>query len=223
MFSRLAILVLALSAAPALGQSRFSPHVEGALEDLKRTEPTIQEAQKAALAFFNVSPDTLSSMRGRAAWKAILPEVSVRYRTGLNTAESRDFALGSGLSANEPAARSEAEGQLDEIQVAGTWNLPRLLFNSEVLDVSSVAVLQEGVLKNVTRLYYTRRRLQVDLILNPPRDAASRLSKELRIEELTATLDALTGNLFSRRKRAAAARGGMGGMEPEARDRFVAP
>ncbi len=53
--------------------------------------------------------------------------------------------------------------------------------------------------KEITRLYYTRRRLQVDLILNPPRDAPTKLSKELRVDELTATLDAMTGNLFTRR------------------------
>ena len=64
--------------------------------------------------------------------------------------------------------------------------------------MSSLAALQEGVLKEVTRLYYTRRRLQIDLIISDPRDPATRLSKELRIEQLTATLDALTNNLFAR-------------------------
>ena len=93
------------------------------------------------------------------------------------------------------------DGTVHEFQVGLRFNLPQLVFNSEVLDVGSLAILQEGVLKEVTRLYYTRRRLQIDLILNPPRDEATRLSKQLRIDELTSTLDAMTGELFTRRSR----------------------
>jgi len=86
---------------------------------------------------------------------------------------------------------------VQEVQVGLRWDLPNLVFNPEVLDVGSLAILQESLLKEVTRLYYTRRRLQIDLILNPPNDPGTRISKELRIDELTSTLDAMTGELFS--------------------------
>jgi hypothetical protein len=100
------------------------------------------------------------------------------------------------VNQDAPFLFDSAEGKVQELQVGLSWNLPSLVFNAEVLDVGSLAVLQEGVLKEITRLYYTRRRLQIDLILNPPRDAQTELSKQLRIEELTSTLNAMTGNLF---------------------------
>ncbi len=228
MQTRLALalaLIACLSASAAWWQARFDRRTEAALAQLKQSEPSIQEAQTAALNFFNVDPDTLSSMRTRAAWKNLLPSLSVRYRQGTDDADVQVRDLQT--VGDEVAQRTNALADAQEFQVSGSWNLPKLMFNPEVLDVSSVAVLQEGVIKNVTRLYYTRRRLQVDLILNPPADAATRLSKSLRIEELTATLDALTGNLFTKRQRAAAARGGMGGMDdmggaPPSTDPFIA-
>lgn len=184
--------------APAFAQG-LDARTEQALRDLKANEPAIAEVQQAALAFFKVEPDTVASMRSRAAWKAVLPEINVRYRTGTTTADNQTFGLGTG--AVEPQSRDDARGDVSEVQLSGTWNLPRLLFNPEVLDVSSAAALQESVIKEITRLYYTRRRLQVDLLLDPPRDPATRIAKDMRIEELTATLDALTGGLLSKRNR----------------------
>ena len=43
-----------------------------------------------------------------------------------------------------------------------------------------------------------RRRLQVDMLLTPPTDRATLLSKNLRIEELTGLIDAMTGGWFQR-------------------------
>ena len=70
-------------------------------------------------------------------------------------------------------------------------------FFSHIITINADGQSQEAILKEITRIYYTRRRLQVDLVLSPPNDPATKLSKELRIQELTATLDAMTGNLFS--------------------------
>lgn len=177
--------------APAIAQ-RLDGRTQQIIRDLKAREPSVKQAQQAALAFFKVDADTVSSMRGRATWKAILPEVNVRYRMGSTTAANQSFGLGTGI--DEPQGRDDARGDVSEMQVSGTWNLPRLLFNPEVLDVSSAAALQESVIKEVTRLYYARRRVQLDLMLDPPREPAGLLAQELRLEELTATLDALTGH-----------------------------
>lgn len=190
--------LVSLVAIPGSAMAQFGdPRIDDALHQLKTTEPSIREVQKSALEFFNIDANTVGSMRTRAKLKALLPKIEVRYRAGSDNAaiQTYDFLAGQAVSKDDGAA------DLQEFQVSGSWNLPSLMFNAEVLDVSSLAVLQEGVLKNVTRLYYTRRRMQVNLILNPPRDAETRITKSLRIEELTATLDAMTGNLFARRKK----------------------
>ena len=173
--------------------------VQAELQALRKKDPTIQQAQQAALAFFNIDPGSVRAMRSRASVKVTMPSLEARYRqnhrSNLNV-DTRNTTI-----QDDPFLFDAVDGTVHEFQVGLRFNLPQLVFNSEVLDVGSLAILQEGVLKEVTRLYYTRRRLQIDLILNPPRDEATRLSKQLRIDELTSTLDAMTGELFTRRSR----------------------
>ena len=69
---------------------------------------------------------------------------------------------------------------------------------AEELDVASLTGLMEGILKESTRLYFMRRRLQVDMLLTPPSDQATFLTKQLRMEELTALIDAMTGGWFAK-------------------------
>lgn len=193
-----AALLCAAWAAPASGQGnpRFeSPEVQDGLDALK-SEPTIQETQKRALEFFRIDPDTVGSMRSRAGWKSVLPTVGVKMRTNQSDIDLDKYDFQT--DADAPVGQDLGGGKVFEVEASAAWDLPRLVFNAETLDVSSLVVLQEAILKEITRLYYTRRRLQVDLILAPPTDPATRLSKELRIEELTSTLDAMTGNLFNR-------------------------
>ncbi len=191
------LIVLAL-AAPAAAQQRFAPRVQAQIDALEE-EPSIQQAQTAALRFFNVDPGSVEAMRSRASWKGIMPSLSAGYRHSVNdlAVRSRNTEVNQ-FPEDGPNIFDDATGNVQELQVSASWNLPLLVFNAEVLDVGSLAVLQEGVLKEVTRLYFTRRRLQLDLILNPPADAGTRMSKELRIAELTSTLDAMTGQLFSK-------------------------
>ncbi|MAD61913.1 MAG: hypothetical protein CMH49_10455 [Myxococcales bacterium] len=190
--------ILFIQTTPTHAQNFNDPRIQKELQALK-AEPTIQEVHRAALRFYNAEPKTIEAMRSRANWKYILPDVNVRYRQSDNGVfiDKLDFLQGEPTQ-NYAIGKDQSEGDVKEFQISGTWSLSRLMFNPEVLDVSSLAGLQEGVLKEVTRIYYTRRRLQIDLIISNPRDPATRLSKELRIEQLTATLDALTQNLFSK-------------------------
>ena len=45
--------------------------------------------------------------------------------------------------------------------------------------------------------YYERRRLQLETMLVPPKDIQEALERKVRIEELTAAIDALTGGRLS--------------------------
>ena len=55
---------------------------------------------------------------------------------------------------------------------------------------------RRDVLKTVTETYYERKKLQSELSLNPPKDETARIEKQLKLEELTAKLDYLTGGWF---------------------------
>ncbi len=190
----LAVAVATLFATAAGAQDFNDPRIQRELAALDE-EPTIQEAQAAALKFFNIDADTVSSMRTRASVKALVPSVGARIRGNQSTVNLDRTDLQ--IDRDAPTVLDDGTGTVLEYEVSALWDFSKLVFNSEVLDVSSLVVLQEAILKEITRIYYTRRRLQVDLILTPPSDPATKLSKQLRIEELTATLDAMTGNLFS--------------------------
>ena len=57
--------------------------------------------------------------------------------------------------------------------------------------------LRNDVVDEVTRLYFERRRLQVELLTRQPAEPQPALYKALRIQELTALIDGLTGGYFS--------------------------
>jgi hypothetical protein len=61
-----------------------------------------------------------------------------------------------------------------------------------------VAELRDNILDEVTRLYFERIRLKMELDNLTIEDRKKRLEKELRLKELVASLDALTDGYFSK-------------------------
>jgi hypothetical protein len=57
--------------------------------------------------------------------------------------------------------------------------------------------LRDDILDEVTKLYFERLRVKAELDNLAIEDRKKRFEKELRIAELTANLDALTGGYFS--------------------------
>jgi|GEM_PF-1284506 len=205
-----------LTTSPALAKSRSK--VQAELEAIKALEPTVEETQRRALEFFQVHPDKVNAMRAGASWKNIVPyfEVTgggsaagISETTLLDEYQRIDPELS--VEDNLPWVKRGSTGQAGDVRVRLSWNLPRLMFNPEELDVSSLMVAQKDVISTITQLYYERRRLQLSLLANPPDDPAARLTLEMRIEELTARLSGMTGGWFQAELDAALA-------EPEGED-----
>ena len=60
-----------------------------------------------------------------------------------------------------------------------------------------MAELRDDVLNEVTRLYYERRRLQADMAIHPARALPAQIEQQLRLDELTANIDGLTGGYLT--------------------------
>jgi len=60
-----------------------------------------------------------------------------------------------------------------------------------------VVQLRDDILDEVNKLYFERLRVKIELDNLSIEDRKKRAEKELRLEELTASLDALTGGYFS--------------------------
>lgn len=160
---------------------------EQVLKELALSEPAIGEVREAALRYAEVvHPERIKTLRRNAKVKALLPDVTVDYDKTINYDSGADryyvgpYDWGFSLS----------------------WDIGDLVFNEQVRLIDSNArlmvQLRDDILNEVTRLYYERRKLQTELILTPPDTAEEKLTKVLRLEELTANIDALTGGHFSR-------------------------
>jgi hypothetical protein len=194
----LSLAALMLAALPVTAQGIASQDIDSDLARL-RAEPTVRDVQEAALQYFRVNQDQVDSMRTRARTKALAPVLEISG--GYTQSKLDDVSTNSYLNFQDfdnPWVVRGSAGTGWNIRGKATLNLPRLIFNPEELDVASLAGLVEGILKESTRLYYMRKRLQVDMLLKPPTDQATMLSKQLRIEELTAMLDAMTGGWYQR-------------------------
>jgi hypothetical protein len=127
-----------------------------------------------------------------AAW---LPELTLGY----------DYDYGYGYDYNYDTT---TDGTLDgsnadtkhSVSARAKWRFDRLVMSSDRIRVISetqdIVKLRDKVMEEVTRLYFDRRRLQVDMLLGAG-DVKNQVKNELRLQELTAQLDSYTGGRFS--------------------------
>jgi hypothetical protein len=165
-------------------------------------EPTVQQVQEAAVQYYQVHPDRIRSLRTNAQLKALVPKVSGGFSNYVTSSKRKLF---DGLYSALPYKEDETvNGDYRGFSIDATWELDRLVFNAEVLDVQSLIGILDGVVREVTTTYYIRRRLQIEMVLRPPEDLAEKISQRIRIEELTGLIDAMTGGFMSRSLRKAA-------------------
>jgi hypothetical protein len=174
-----------------------NPKAIRALRQKFEKEPLVAEVQKAALKFFKVHPEKVSGYLRGAAWKALMPDVELIFNNeyGTNDRKLTDAQYASQWPVKED--ETVKRGSLS-IGLRAHWALDRLIFNAETLDVSSLVGVQEGLLREITSLYFTRRRLLTSMTLNPPQDPNEEITEQLRLDEVTANIDALTGGFLTR-------------------------
>lgn len=160
-------------------------------------EPTVREVQTQAVEYLRLHPDMVDSWRVRSRVAGIAP----RFEADAQGTIDNDLRKVTNLDATESEIESTTDSNTGRLTLGARWDLDRLIFDPDEMAVSREAVrtanLRDRVLEEVTRRYFERRRLQVDLELSPPTDLSDRVRKELRLQELTADIDAFTGGWFS--------------------------
>lgn len=155
-------------------------------------EPNAGAVQKKAIRYANVNKIKTKRWQWTSRMKALVPSVSVGK--DFSRADTVDIDRG---STNEPdqyiiGPPDKSMGWDFDLN----WNLSDLIWNSAQTSIDSreklMVELRDDILSEVTRLYYERRRAQVEFILRPPQDSFDHANMLLRIDELTAHLDALT-------------------------------
>ena len=183
---------------PAEAPHAIRAEASRALASAAAGEPSIAEVQEAAAAYDGVAPDRLRSWVARPRSAAWLPRITLdASRTDRDTR-----VIGVTGTVESDYLRASPSVQLG---VRATWDLDQLVFSREepaaAWTASRLMDRREERVRRATRLYFQRRRLVAQLALEPPRDAVSRAVRENQIDELTAELDAVTGGLFSGRRK----------------------
>lgn len=163
-------------------------------------EPSIEEIKEAAIDYAEVSPDKIRKWRKEAAHRAWLPDLRFAYDKGKDWQNSYTYYKVDGEYVKyDDITKDRDKGW----SISLTWELGDLIWNSAQTSIDArsrlMVQLRDDVLNEVTRLYFERRRLQYELFFSPPENIQEKIEKELRLQELTANIDALTGSYLSKR------------------------
>ena len=158
-------------------------------------EPTYKELQQAAIKYCDVSAEKIRSWQRDSRMKAFVPKLSL----GMDNHRSTNSTIYT--SATKDYVATGPDDFYNALDVSISWDLGNLIYSDDQtnIDVRSrlMVQLRNDILDDLRRAYYERKRLQFELMTNPPRDINVRFEKEMRLQELTQAIDDLTGNYLS--------------------------
>ncbi len=156
-------------------------------------EPTIRDVQRMAIEYANVNPQQINSWHNQSRAKAFFPTWSM----GLSRADSDVYHWDTGAN---PDVLVKGRDYVDW-STSLSWDFSDLIWSSDHTSIDSrsklMSELRQDILDQVTRVYFERRRIQVELVAKADLTADTYIEKGLRLQELTALLDGLTGGEFS--------------------------
>ena len=163
-------------------------------------EPTIEEIREAAMVYAEVQPGKIEGWRKAAAKKALLPDLRLEFNNNKTWQSSTYFYS----TKDEKYKDNDVTHDRDRAwSVSLTWELGDLIWNDAQTSIDTrsklMVELRDDILNEVTRLYFERRRMQIEMRYSSNADFKEKIDKELRLQELTADIDALTGSYLSRR------------------------
>lgn len=163
----------------------------------------IQELQRAALAYLELSPSRLVELEERARRTGLWPELraSLGYDRDMSRGVDHDEVFTSGVQARLlDSANDRSQGYA--VGMSLVWELSELASPDQALAISrerrSLVTLRDQVLERVNHLYFGRLRLLAQIDALDAADTAKRATLELDAAELAAQLDAWSGGVFSR-------------------------
>lgn len=162
-----------------------------------KNEPKINELRLEAIKYAEVEPEKIRRWRQQASGRAFLPRVSA----GINRDAGDLWHWESGSSTRTG----------DDVLIKGrdslgwdltlSWDLGEIIWSDAQtsIDVRSKLMVQlrDEILDELNKIYFERIRVKMEIDNLSIEDRKKRFEKELKLQELTASLDALTGGYFS--------------------------
>ncbi len=162
-----------------------------------KSEPNIRELQEEAIKYAQVSPEKILEWRKAAAKKAFLPKINIGLDR--NSTDLWHWEGGSTTKSDDDVLRRGRENIDWDISLS--WDLSDLIWNDAQtsIDLRSklMVELREDILDQVNKLYFERLRVRTELDNLALEDRHKIFQKQLKLEELAASLDALTCGYYS--------------------------
>jgi hypothetical protein len=177
------------SEGPSKGTEDLGPDELARLLARYAAEPSAAQVAAAALRVQQLDPSRYAELASRARLRGLLPhlDLGIRRGRGIDLRSTATGDLGSGTTA-------------DDLTLFATlrFDLGQLLMASAELPIAreerAARAAQSQLVRQVVRLYFIRRRL----LLERDWRGRSDVSRELRIAESEALLDAFTDGAFRR-------------------------
>ncbi|MBL7684460.1 MAG: hypothetical protein JNK65_00280 [Deltaproteobacteria bacterium] len=177
-------------------------------------ESELRTLEKAALRYASIDAEEVAHWKSRVRWAAALPRIVVGYdqKSGTqinNNIQDSISVSSSGVSIGPPESRFTQDNQLDRgASVKAYWDLNELIFSKDTLAVSAEAryrtVMRSQIVEELHQAYFERKKILQKLSergeLNQGIAADLPPALQIRLEELEAKLDSLTGGFFSKMK-----------------------
>lgn len=198
----------ALWSRGAMGEDQLPPgeamrRVEEALARLGE-EPDLSELERSALRRAEADAGSVERLKRAVRGAAAMPTVKLSLDRDMKRAESLDRD-----QVDPDRWGADADRDLN-FGASAEWELGELVFNPDEIRVHNLlgdrADRREAVLSLLVGAFFERRRLLLTELLLPAATPEEAIERRMRIDELTAVIDALTGGDLSRNLRRKPAR-----------------
>ncbi len=161
-------------------------------------EPSFKELQEAAIKFNDLDPDKIRKWHFESRMRALAPKVSV----GFDNSTSNNYNIVAAATVPDRDRVVIGPDDVNEgFDLSVSWDLANIIWSDDQanIDVRSrlTTQLRSDILDDLRRAYFERKRMQYEMAVSPPAETKLRFEKELRILELTQTIDDITGNYLT--------------------------
>lgn len=169
-------------------------------QKLTRSEPTAQEIHQAAIRYSHLGNGRIQRWHWGSRLRALVPSLSFGKDVSLNA--NIDLDRGGTSDPDKFIFGPDETDRGWDLDL--NWNLGDLIWSSSQTSIDSRAKLlvelRESILSQVNRIYFERRRTQMELAFSAPEvTPREHFDLLLRLDELTAELDTLTDGFLSER------------------------
>lgn len=183
------------------GISIYQPPQEtlSLFRELVTAEPSAREIHKRVIRYANVGNGKIKRWHAESRLASLLPDFS--FNKSFSSDPTIDIDRGGTNDADQYiiGPRDVSKGGYKTL----SWDLGEFIYSSDQTSIDSreklMVELRNDLLSEATRIYYERRRLQIDIVFTPSGSGQEHLERLLRMDELTSLLDSMTDGFFSKR------------------------